>query len=411
VKDPLEEASEEVAPPTAAIIGVAFVVGLVGLFVLQPGARIPLLIVLGLVGMVMLHEAGHFVTARRAGMKVTEFFVGFGPRVWSFRRGETEYGVKAIPAGGYVRIIGMHNLEKVDADDEDRTFRSKPFRFRFVVVLAGITVNLMLAFGLFFVTILGDGRATGPTTTISGVTEGSPADEAGIRVGDRVLTIAGEPIDEWDNVSEALVGRADEPTTVVLERDRREIVLDTVPAARTEDTTNGCLGIGPTVGTENVGVGTAGREAARTMVVGGRDTAVAIGRLVSPAGVSEYSRNFSGEIERESPCVSGGSDRPVSIIGIVSFGSDAVGDNLWHLVFLLGAINLLLALFNLIPLLPFDGGHAAIALYETVIGKITRRDDYRADFRKMIPVSAVVLIFLLTLAVSAAVLDVRDLAN
>ena len=116
--------------------------------------------------MVMLHEVGHYITAKRAGMKVTEFFLGFGPRLWSFQRGETEYGVKALPLGGYVRIIGMSNLEEVDPEDEPRTYRQGRYRDRLKVVLAGVTVNLLIAFLLFFVVIVGRGVADGPSTTI-----------------------------------------------------------------------------------------------------------------------------------------------------------------------------------------------------------------------------------------------------
>jgi len=123
MKDPLEEASVDVNSRVATGILIAFLLGMVWLFLLVPGSRTPLLIVLGIIVMVMLHEAGHYFVAKRSGMKVTEFFVGFGPRLWSFRRGETEYGVKAIPAGGYVRIIGMTNMEEVDPADEPRTFR------------------------------------------------------------------------------------------------------------------------------------------------------------------------------------------------------------------------------------------------------------------------------------------------
>jgi Zn-dependent protease len=100
VKDPLEEAGVEVNSRVATGILIAFVVGMVALFVLAPGSRTPLLIVLGIILMVMLHEFGHYITAKRSGMKVTEFFVGFGPRLWSFTKGETEYGIKAIPLGG-----------------------------------------------------------------------------------------------------------------------------------------------------------------------------------------------------------------------------------------------------------------------------------------------------------------------
>ncbi len=98
-----------------------------------------------IIAMIMLHELGHFVMAKRAGMKVTEFFLGFGPRLWSIRRGETEYGVKAIPAGGYVRIIGMSNVDEVDPADEERTYRSKPYRHRLGVAVAGSTMHFIIA--------------------------------------------------------------------------------------------------------------------------------------------------------------------------------------------------------------------------------------------------------------------------
>jgi len=411
VKDPLEEASDEVTPPRAAFIGLTILVVLVGLFVFRPGSRVPLLIIVGIIVVVMLHEAGHFYTARRAGMKVTEYFVGFGPRIWSFRRGETEYGVKAIPAGGYVRIIGMNNLEEVDPGDEDRTYRAKPFRSRFVVVIAGVTVNFVLAFVLFAVVLAAQGRAVGPSTTIAAVGDGTPAAAAGIERGDRVLSIGSTTIGAWDDVPDALVGRVEVPTPVVVERGGREVVLEATPVARDDEEQVGCLGISPRTEVESVSALEAGPTAASTMVEGARDTAVAIGRLVSPAGVSEYSRNFTEEDGSGGVCASGLPDRPVGIVGIVAIGSEIAGSDLWALLGLLAAINLILGLFNVVPLLPFDGGHAAVAIYETVNGKLTRRPDYRADYRKLIPVSATVLILLLALALSVTFLDVRDLFN
>src|SRR4051812_7182948 len=104
-----------------------------------------LVIVLAIIVMIFLHELGHYVTAKWAGMKVTEYFIGFGPRIWSFQRGETEYGVKAIPAGAYVRIIGMNSLDEVDPADEPRTYRQQPFWQRFTVAVAGSTMHFLLA--------------------------------------------------------------------------------------------------------------------------------------------------------------------------------------------------------------------------------------------------------------------------
>ena len=125
MKDPLEEAGvgADVNSRVATGILLTFIAAMVALAIFVPGSRTPLLLIVGIILMVMLHEFGHYWMAKRSGMKVTEFFVGFGPRLWSFTRGETEYGVKAIPAGGYVRIIGMTNLEEVDPADEPRTFR------------------------------------------------------------------------------------------------------------------------------------------------------------------------------------------------------------------------------------------------------------------------------------------------
>src|SRR4051794_40772980 len=192
VKDPLDEAGVGVERRTASRVLVAFVVALIALALFVPGSRTPLILIIGIILMVMLHEFGHYWTAKRAGMKVTEYFLGFGPRLWSFTRGETEYGVKAIPAGGYVRIIGMTNMEEVDPADEPRTFRQGAPRRRLTVILAGVTVNLLIAFLLFFVVIAGQGRVyDGPNTTVERITTDSAAHEAGLATGDKIIAVNG----------------------------------------------------------------------------------------------------------------------------------------------------------------------------------------------------------------------------
>src|SRR3954452_10346058 len=128
---------------------------LVLLFVASPWVAA---IIVGLIMMVMLHEAGHYLAARRAGMKATEFFLGFGPRLWSFRRGETEYGVKALPAGGYVKIIGMTDLEPIAPEDEARAFYRRPAWQRAVTLSAGSFVHVVIGLVLFFVAFLALGE-------------------------------------------------------------------------------------------------------------------------------------------------------------------------------------------------------------------------------------------------------------
>src|SRR5437773_1650402 len=128
------------------------------------------LFVLIILTVIVVHEAGHFTFAKLFRIKVEEFFVGFGPRLWSFRRGETEYGVKAILLGGYVRIIGMTNIEEVDPADEPRTFRAGSYKNRFIVVMAGVTVNVLLALVLFYAFFAARGTVyDGPSTTVDHV--------------------------------------------------------------------------------------------------------------------------------------------------------------------------------------------------------------------------------------------------
>jgi len=403
VKDPLEEASVDVDRRGAGFVLVAVLVGLVALAVVRPGARDALAIIVGIVLMVMLHEAGHFIAARRAGMKASEFFVGFGPRLWSFRRGETEYGVKAIPAGGYVRILGMSNLEEVDPADEPRTFRRGSYKNRLIVVLAGVTMNVFLAFLLFFLVIAGQGRvADGPSTTISSITPDSAAAEAGLRSDDEVVAVDGQPIDGWEDLTAAIEARGGQATTFTVVRDGVRVPIEATPRSRRGE---GFLGVSPTTQFRGVGVLEAVPESFRSIGEITVGTAEGIGRLFSPDGVEEYSRNFGSNAPKAGTPASDA--RPRSLIGIVDEGSQIIDGNIWALLWLLGAISLVLALFNVIPLLPFDGGHAAVVVYEWIASKVKHRE-VRVDFRKLMPVTAVVLAVFLTLGLSAMFLDIRQ---
>ncbi|MGH8985481.1 MAG: M50 family metallopeptidase [Acidimicrobiia bacterium] len=409
MKDPLEEASQSVTRRGAAGAALILVLGLLVLAVMRPSTRDTLAIILGIVVLIMAHEAGHFVAAKRSGMKVTEYFLGFGPRLWSFRRGETEYGVKAIPAGGYVRIIGMNNLEEVDPADEGRTYREATFGRRLVTVLAGVTVNIVIAVMLFFVVFAARGMPDGPSTSLHEVLADTPAAEAGLEAGDRIISIDGQPIDDWDQVPDAVEDRAGERTQFVVERNGAEQTIDVVPERRSRSDASGFVGIAPDQAYRSLGVIGAARESVATI---GRGT-VGLGRgladLFSPSGLSDYSENFTEPADGGSG--SGGTvdeERPRGIIGIVDIGGDLVDGDVWRLLELLAAINLIVALFNLLPLLPFDGGHAAIACYEQVASKVRRRE-VRVDYAKLMPVTALVLAMFVTLGLSVAFLDLRDI--
>ncbi|MFL6243850.1 MAG: M50 family metallopeptidase [Acidimicrobiia bacterium] len=409
MKDPLEEAGSDVTRRGAGISLLLVLLGLILLAVLRPSTIDTFAIIFGIVALIMLHEAGHYFTAKRAGMKVTEFFLGFGPRVWSFRRGETEYGVKAIPAGGYVRIVGMSNLEDVDPDEEPRTFRHGTFGNRLAVILAGVSVNLILAFLLIFVALIGRGLPDTLEAKVSRVVPDSPAAAAGIRDGDRIIAIDGRRLDVDRDIAQALRDRVGQPTTIVVERGGGTVAVTAVPQERSSSDKSGIIGVsvGQSVSSyRSFNPIEAVPESFSTIGQITRDTGAGIGRLFSPAGIERYSKNFTGDAPKQGSPAS--NERPRSIIGIVDIGGDLVGGNVWSLLFLLGAINLIVALFNLIPLLPFDGGHAAVVIYEQAASKIRGRE-VRVDFRKLVPVTALVLVVFLTLGLSAMFLDIRQI--
>jgi membrane-associated protease RseP (regulator of RpoE activity) len=409
VKDPLEEAGSDVTRRGAGVSLLLVLLGLILLAVLRPSTIDTLAIIFGIVALIMLHEAGHYFTAKRAGMKVTEFFLGFGPRVWSFRRGETEYGVKAIPAGGYVRIVGMSNLEDVDPDEEPRTFRHGTFGNRLTVILAGVSVNLILAFLLIYVALIGRGLPDTLEANVSRVVPDSPAAAAGIRDGDRIIAIDGQRLDVDRDIAQALRDRVGQPTTIVVKRDGGTATVTAVPQERSSSDKSGIIGVsvGQSVSSyRSFNPIEAVPESFTTIGQITRDTGAGIGRLFSPAGIERYSKNFTGDAPKQGSPAS--NERPRSIIGIVDIGGDLVGGNVWSLLFLLGAINLIVALFNLLPLLPFDGGHAAVVIYEQAASKIRGRE-VRVDFRKLVPVTALVLVVFLTLGLSAMFLDIRQI--
>lgn len=402
MKDPLGD-----APPVdsrRAILGVSVAIALfVVLIFVRPSMAMTIAIAIGLIFTIMLHEAGHLIAAKRGGMKATEFFVGFGPRLWSFRRGETEYGIKAIPAGGYVRVIGMTNLEEVQPEDEARTYRSAPYKRKMVMILAGVTVNLLLAYLFTFAILVGRGQDS-VSTRVGSVSAQSPAQLAGMKAGDQITEIDGVKIKDWDQVSPLIGPSAGKPIVIKVDRNGETKTLIATPKI-----IDGVvrIGIGASIETNRVPVVTAVGRSATVIISGAGQTVTALGDIVSPSGVSKYTKTVTN------PGAKGGfseNERPRSVIGIVADGGSLVGNDFWGLLGLLAAINVFLALFNLIPLLPFDGGHAVVATFEAAASKIRGRRVV-IDQRHLFPVTAVVMGLLLMLGLSTMYLDLRSIVS
>ena len=191
-----------------------------------------LLFIAILFAIVMLHEFGHFITAKRAGMKVTEYFVGFGPRLWSFRKGETEYGVKAIPAGGYVRIIGFTSTEEVPEEDEARAYRQQPFHQRIIVASAGSAMHFLIAFVLAIILVLTFGQSTNNVKVHNldhWAGQTTPAAVAGLKAGDVIVSIDGKAFTGPESATSIIGRNTGKQLTLGVERDGKLIHLTATP--------------------------------------------------------------------------------------------------------------------------------------------------------------------------------------
>lgn len=351
---------------------------------------------------VLIHEAGHFVAARATGMKATEFFLGFGPRIWSFRKGETEFGVKALPLGGYVRIAGMNDREVVHPSDLHRTYREQVFWKKSVVVLSGVTLNMVMAFLLLFGLFWASGVVEF-TTTVGRVSpeisEGvaSPAALGGLQDGDRLVAIDGVVLNGWDHAVSVIMARPGKSVTIDLLRAGRrqtiEVTLGSVHPATGEAT--GFLGVSPSAHRVSVSPARAGMLAASAEWSILTGTLEALSRIIRPESLAQLGGAMAGRNEVSDAI------RPVSPIGLVQIGTQVARVGIGNVVFLLAVVNVTLAIFNSLPLYPLDGGHFAVALYEKITGR-------RVDPRRLIPVAVGVVMLMVFLGLVAVVLDIVD---
>jgi len=383
-----------------------------------------LLVIFAIVVMIVLHELGHFIAAKKSGMKVTEFFLGFGPKLWSTTRGETEYGIKALPAGAYVKVIGMNNLEEVPPEDESRTYRAKSYPRRFAVGVAGSTMHFIQALVAIFIAFTIFGTPGGHLFThtdefrIKDTVAGSAAEAAGIRPGDGIVAIDGEHIDTFTQLHDVIAARPGKTVAIVVVRGGHETTL--TATIGTQDG-HGFLGVEPSnPPTERVNPITA---AGRTVTEFGslsKATVQFMGSFFSPSGLSHFADTV---VNRGSPTVSGpdtggstgssqsGSstvdeNRPISIVGAASIGSEITRDGPFAFLAFFASLNVVVGIFNLIPLLPLDGGHIAIATYERLRSRHGRQ--YRADVMKLMPLVYAVVAVLVVIGLSTVFLDIVD---
>lgn len=379
------------------------------------------ILLVGVIVMVMVHEFGHFITAKKSGMKVTEYFLGFGPRLWSVQKGETEYGVKGIPAGGYVRIIGMNNLEEVPPEDEARSYRQQPFWQRIIVTSAGSFMHFVMA-GVILWSVLVFVGTPGASTTIrslSALQGSNPAQAAGAQPGDKILSINGHAVSTWDQTAKALGdSQIGQPLPVTVQRGKQQVQINIIPIDRSQvvltDGTklasadaskpSGFVGISPASTYVTMGPIKAIPETIKTVKKNSIQVVQSIGHVFSPSGVKSYYQNVTGTVP-PSEADNVNQTRMLSPVGLVSYANDAAHSGWFSSLMLLYAINLFVGIFNMVPLLPFDGGHVAVAMYEG-IRSIGRKRYYAADFAKLLPVSYAVLLVLLVLSVSSIWLDI-----
>src|SRR6478736_2011648 len=379
---------------------------------------------------VMLHETGHFVTAKKFGMKVTRYFVGFGPTLWSTRRGETEYGIKALPIGGFVKIIGMHSLDDVeDPADEPRSFRRHPAWERIVVLCAGSFMHFVLAFLLIFGLALGIGIENDTTTQLGTVSkcvaantsqlnnrtctasdQASPAKLAGLRIGDQVTAFNGTPVSNWNQLGNAIrKAPAGSQAAITVKRGSQTLTLHAT-LATVSGRSGAYLGIAPTVVFQTASpvraVQYAGSAFGQVLV----GSAKAIGAL--PGALPKLFSKDRG---------STAAGQVSSVVGAAeATGAAVAADVGWQykvsfVLLLIASLNIFVGAFNMLPLLPLDGGHVAVIVWERIRAWYARLrgrpDPGLVDMAKVLPVSFSVFVVLMFFGVALILADIVNPVN
>ncbi len=408
-----------------------------------------LVIALGLLVSIALHEWGHYYPAKKFGVYISQFMIGFGPTLFSRTKGDTEYGIKAIPLGGYVAMAGMYAPSEpggkpeasttgffdqvvgdsaapqtaTELDIDTRSFYRLPLHRRIIIMLGGPVMNLLIAIVLYAVVLMGFGVPS-LSLTVGSVSEcvvpatesrseclpedpAAPGAAAGILPGDRILSVAGEPVDEWFRVTEIIRTSPGRPVALVVDRGGEDVQLSVTPllSERYAFDESGEILVdedgNPIVEYVGfVGIGSSfvnQRQSVTTVLPAVWDNVVGVVRIIVtlPERLVDVAQAAFGTQERDP-------NGPLSVVGvgriageIASVDSLAVRDRVSSLIGILASLNVALFVFNLIPLLPLDGGHVAVGLYEGAKRRIYRAlgksDPGPVNASKLIPVTLVVV--------------------
>lgn len=387
------------------------------------------LFALGIAVTIALHEWGHYTAARACGMKVRRFFVGFGPTVWSIHRGGIEYGVKAVPLGGFCDIAGMTAQDPLTPEEEPHAMWRKPAWQRIIVLLGGIIMNIVVAMVVLYATAVAWGLpnnnvdttpVVGQTscaparqidaTTLSDCTGDGPAAEAGVEVGDTITAVDGQELKSFVELRDYVFTKPGETVTLSVLRGEQHLEIPVnVETVERLDTNGQPITVGA------IGV----TQAPLKDVVLTYNPITAIGGTFNFAGEMAKATlqglaRFPSMLPGVATSIVGGErdqEGPMSVVGASRVGGELVERDMWSMFFLmLASLNMFLAAFNLVPLPPLDGGHIAVVIYEKI------RDFFRrirglapagpADYTKLNPLVITVAALLLGVGVLVIVADV-----
>ena len=372
---------------------------------------------------VMIHEAGHYLTAKKFGMKVTEFFLGFGQKLWSTQRGETEFGIKAIPAGGYCRIVGMSPREELSEADKDRAFVKAGVGQRLIVLGAGSFLHFVIGFVLLLTLFVSVG-VTSVTSTVEKVSEcipqntsevcstkstPSPAKNVGMLAGDKIIRVDGESYKDWSDVVAVIRASAGKELNITVERNGAPLDIAVTPASRDlGGKVIGVLGVVNKVGTITYGpvdsVARAGKFTGEIL----QNSATSLISLPTKIP-SLISQTFGGE--KRDP------EGLVGVVGVARVSGETantkaltVREKIATFILIIASLNLFVGMFNLLPLLPLDGGHMAVAIVDGVRNFLARRRGLEKpapfDVERLTPITMVVFVLMASLSILLLTADI-----